>query len=92
MMALHYLDDSQRPRECPCCSGGLDLGTLDCLDCNGTGRLGDAGAQPDCVTEQAVTGGWWARSNTPEDAPTDWAIGPYSSQEAALAAAREATR
>ena len=56
-MSLHYLDDSKRPKRCVPCKGRgkrrsrKERGARICIYCNGTGRLGDAGAEQVEVVE-----------------------------------------
>lgn len=54
-MSLHYLDPSDKPRECDCSEGAIIIRgngpyrgwPVTCYKCQGTGRLGVEGKKPD---------------------------------------------
>ena len=93
-MSLYFLDPEREPRECPGCpdcdSGFQYEGTSTFVACDGTGRLGDPDAKPDVeVRLEAVIGSRrWFYFVLGSDV-AGW-VGPYPTESAALAAAREA--
>ena len=95
-MSLHFLNENDRPRECPkrwISIFGTESGTHHkTCECHGTGRLGVEGAEPtlEAWFEQDHASldsrGWYAEDWGPEDSAT---FGPHETKAAALQAARE---
>ncbi len=94
-MPLHFLNESDAPRECPNCHGigwgrvdtSVGMFRPDCPECNGTGRL-NANAKPDVETDFDGQV-WWHRS------PGETVGYPrkcFDTEAQALEAARKANR
>lgn len=96
-MSLHYLRPEDEPRECSNCgpstpTAGLAERIEECriaCECHGTGRLGAEGKEPDVRVFVASNGWWWYWRNE-SAAIAGMMGGPYPTESAALAAAREA--
>lgn len=103
-MSIHYLNPDDEPRECERCKGAGykndrlivldDLESL-CNGCGGTGRLGNVDGpriftsrSPDFADDHPMESGWYFGPDV-EVGPV---FGPYSTESAALDAARAAHR
>lgn len=102
-MSLHYIDPNDAPRECPNCNHGecwrdVDYGGdhstehWECGSCNGTGRLGREGAEPEIEVYFSMKGsendGYYARTVDGRHIGS----GPHPTKASALAAARKALK
>ena len=102
-MALYFSDESKRERECDYCGGrgewsistdGIEI----CRNCHGTGKLGDPRARPDLSVNRysdswhasQFKGKGWYYNCIGLDRIMGPREGPYPTEQAALAAAREA--
>lgn len=101
-MSLHHLDPEQEERACPECTSGILCGEQPprvCKPCHGSGRLGNPAAKPDVRIwwegSGDTEGFYWTTRNSilhPRAFSNIAQGGPYPTQAAALAAAREEAR
>lgn len=105
-MSLYYLDPEREPRECHVCDGtgsysSHECGVLrsaECGYCNGTGRLGVEGAEPDFEVrwnphnnrhDENAPGWRWSDLQGYAHHPSLWSEA-FPTESAALEAARAA--
>ena len=87
-MSIHYLNPRDEPRDCPACLEGRAFGfsqltRYKCKLCEGTGRLGNPdGAR--VLISGIPRAHYWSTTSVKHGQ------GPYPTESAALAAAREA--
>lgn len=103
-MTRFYIHEDDRPRDCLaeyCDEGWINSpeGRAECSKCNGTGRLGREGHEPEievkCREHRSLgwdNHGWyWRTHHRPPDAGWQLSYGqPYPTEVEALTAAREA--